>query len=392
MLLRKIRKLIRFVAALTIWAHGLAVLPAYQPPFRNWAAAVKLTESEAVLIFILALLSVLWSYGLANFALDLGYIYIFPFVLLYYIIRMLLRVIRFLYDTFSQEKVTGLAIPAVPPGTEAHSATPRALAAPSETGKAQPPWKKLLLEVSRPVRQFTLLWGLLLLLSSKPWILWIALTVVILHLFRALFKILILTVFSIRWLSGLEDRLKAYAEGLIAKVLDASQRREADKQADIRKWLGTLISLKMAAAVLASKRLVAQSVLALGFLTFAVIYAYISLLFSFAYYGLARVLSITFSWGQALVTSIFIPIMVTALPHNTWLLLLGGIHALFVIFLGVGTVLRFLGKKLDAVKNTAESLNAQLEKEDIKTAMVQMAKELNIPYPGAEGAPNGQSG
>lgn len=231
-------------------------------------------------------------------------------------------------------------------------------------------------------------------LSSNIWLVWVALIIVVLHLVRTLFKILVLTVFSMRWLSGLEDKLKAYADGLIARVIEASERGETDgsKQAEARKWLISLVGLKSAAAILASKRLVAQSVMVLGFLAFAAIYAYLSLLFSFAYYGVAHVQSIILPWGQALVISIFIPFMVTALPHNAWLLLLGGLHAAFVFFLGLGTILGYLGRKLDSFKNAAESLTSQLEREEVMKAMAHLAKELNYPLPSPDTPPTAQSG
>ncbi len=388
MLLPKIRWLIRLLAATVIWSHALMILPIYQPPIGRWAAAINLTESEAVLILILAFLSVLWSYGLSKFALDLGYIYVFPFVLLFYFIRLLLGAIRLFYKMFFPEESAALVAPAQEP-TETVPVLPSQSVTKTSGKRTRRAFgKRLALDVSRPIRQFTLLWGLLLLLSSRPWLVWVALAIIMAHLFRTLLKILVLTVFSMKWLSGLEGKLEAYAEGLITKVLEASQKAEGTKQTEVRKWLGILIGLKTAAAILASKRFVAQAVLALGFVAFAVVYVYISLLFSFAYYGVAHVLSIGLSWGQALVISIFIPVMVTALPHNAWLLLLGGLHAFFVLSLGVGTVLGYLGKKLDTFRNAAETLNSRLEKEEVKKAMTQLAKELNMPYPGAESAPS----
>jgi hypothetical protein len=375
-LLASVRRIVRFLAATVIWLHALAVLSLPRPSIREWAASVHLNVYEASIIFLLALLSILWSYGIRRFALDLAYIYFFPFILLYYLARIGFLIIRF---------VTGLFWPNEPTAEEqvkpldVTSPTP---AQPLSIGKNKEgkrlTWKSVWLNVSRPLRQFTLLWCLLLLLSSNSWLIQVALAIVVFHLFRALGRILLATVFSISWLAQLEEKVKKYGERLILRVLAGPKDAEIEKDTELRNAVVSLNALRLGVEVLKNRKRVTQGVLALGLLVFLGVYLYLSVLFAFAYYGVARVLSVPYTWGEAFVTSVFIPIMVGELPHNIWLKTLGGIHAVFVILLGLGTVIGYLQKKLDSLREAAETLGTQLEKDEVKRTVQELSAKLKI--------------
>jgi hypothetical protein len=64
---------------------------------------------EASIIFSLALLTTLYSGGLWRFAVDVGYIYVFPFVCVYLLARLLFALVRFIFRLFERE--SGVAEP-----------------------------------------------------------------------------------------------------------------------------------------------------------------------------------------------------------------------------------------------------------------------------------------
>ncbi len=95
------------------------------------------------------------------------------------------------------------------------------------------------------------------------------------------------------------------------------------------------------------------------------LYLYVSFLFSFAYYGVARVSGVLLSWPDALVTSIFIPFYVSALQKYP-LKLVGGVHCTLVLAIGVGTVVNFFRTKLDAIRSAAAAHRDRLAEGDIR--------------------------
>lgn len=375
-LLASVRRVVRFFAASVIWLHALALLSLPRPSIREWAANVHLNVYEASIIFLLALLSVLWSYGLTKFALDLTYIYFFPLILLYYLARLGYHFFRFITRLFwpneptAREQDNPLEVsPSIP--------IPAPPLAEKKEGKLFT-WESLWLNASRPFRQFTILWCLLLLLSSNTWLIRGALVIVIFHLFRTIGRILRITVFSITWLAQLEERLKRWGENLIAVVLAGSKRTEIEKDIELKNAVVSLSALRIGIAALKERRRLAQFVLALGLLVFVVVYFYLSLLFAFAYYGLARVQAVPYSWGEAFVTSVFIPLMVGDLPRNVWLKSLGGLHAVFVVLLGIGTVVGYLQRKLDSLRDAAETLSTVLEKDEVRRTVQELSAKLKI--------------
>lgn len=97
-----------------------------------------------------------------------------------------------------------------------------------------------------------------------------------------------------------------------------------------------------------------------GIMSFAAIYIYMALLFSFAYFGIAKVSGIAYSWTDALVASLFIPLFATELPKTIPLRLLGGIQFTLAVVIGVGTFFSFLQRRLFMVRTAATVVNDKL--------------------------------
>jgi len=126
----------------------------------------------------------------------------------------------------------------------------------------------------------------------------------------------------------------------------------------------------------------------LGTIFLAGLYAYIAALFSFAYYGIARVSGLSYSWPDALVTSIFFPFFFRDLPKILWIKVLSGIHALLLLGVGVGTIVNFLRRKLDDIRRAATEVSDRFADQIIHEKYLILQEKFSpvtTPVPGLGG-------
>jgi hypothetical protein len=384
MLLRWVRKLTRFVLAILLWLNALLLLKVTPPSLAPLAIRIHLGLGEVTILTLIATSSVLLSYGWKNILVDMLYLYFFPFVLLYYFIRVTFWAgscfVKAFSPTSPSQPPPGSALTIQGQGTGPTVSNPQ----PQVIGERTFSVRNIFRHSLRPFFQFTLLWSLLLLLASHRWLLWAALIIVLAHLARTLFKVLVLAVFSIKGLSQLEDRIKKYAENLITKILNAGQ---IEPTQDLRQAWMSISGLQLAIALLRNRQRAVQWMIFIAVLVFGAIYLYIAVLFGFAYYGVARIQLIPYSWGEAFVTSLFILFEVGALPHNIWIQCLGGIHCLFVIMIGAGTIFGYLRKKIDSVYKAADFLNSRFQDEEIRRKIELLNEKFKVPTPATTSAP-----
>lgn len=377
-LLHWIRKLTRFVLAILLWLNALLLLKVTPPSLSPLALRLHLGLGEVTILLLIAMSSVLLSYGWKNIAVDMLYLYFFPFVLLYHFIRLTLRASGYFVKIFSPASPrlssSGSALT-----VRVQSSVPTVSNAQTQaTGKHFFSLRSVLRHSLRPFFQFTLLWSLLLLLASHRWLLWAALIIVLAHLARTLVKVLGLAVFSIKGLSQLEDRIKKYAENLIAKILSLEQ---IEPTQDVRQAWMSITGLQLGIAFLRNRQRAVQWMIFMAVLVFGAIYLYIAVLFGFAYYGVARIQLIPYSWGEAFVTALFILFEIGSLPHNIWIQILAGIQCLFVIMVGGGTIFGYLQKKIDSVYKAADFLNSRFQDEEIRRKIEMLSEKFKVSTP-----------
>lgn len=114
----------------------------------------------------------------------------------------------------------------------------------------------------------------------------------------------------------------------------------------------------------------------LGVIAFASIYVYISLLFSFAYFGIAKVSGISYSWGNALVNSLFIPLFAAELPRTLPLRVLAGAQFALTVAIGVGTFFSFLQRRVFAIRTAAKVINDKLVDEAFQEKFAILEKQI----------------
>ncbi len=195
-----------------------------------------------------------------------------------------------------------------------------------------------------------------------------------------MFKALKVAVVSIKWLIQLEDIIKQWVKSTIDTIIIIST--ESEPTQDLKNLLSRALGARTVVQLARNRKQITFAVLFLSAFAFLILYFYLAVLFSFAYYGVARIQSVAYTWSDALVTSLFIPFAYGDLPRNPWLKLLGGFQATLAVLLSFGAVFGFFQKKLNSLYQVAEAVNLQFEKEEIKTKLDDLNKRwkiINVP-------------
>lgn len=357
--LRRARSLIRTIAATVLWLNALLLFPVTRPSVAAIANRLRLDLGETSILIVLACLSLLYSYGWTRFALDLLYIYAFPFVLLFKLARFVsLSLIR--TTTRDPQTVT----------TTAKSASvmpePRLV-------RRSWNWRMGLKRLAKPFTSYTLLWCLLIVLASRRALLWLSLFIVIAHLARAVVRGIRLGTMSHGWLRSLEDLLRSHADRLIVAVVAAPENAKDKPTEDA---IRSLVGLQLGIGLLKNRQRTTQIFIGASLLIFIGAYIYVGIIFGFLYYGLARIQSIPYTWAEALVTSLFIPAAFGDLPRNAWIKFFGGVHWLLVVVAGLSTFVAYMQKRLNSIYRVVDDLSIRLADEELSRKLAQFNEKL----------------
>jgi hypothetical protein len=227
----------------------------------------------------------------------------------------------------------------------------------------------------RPFQRFMILWCVLLLVTTHTPVIWLCLVVVLVHLARKVFTVLRTLLFVDIWLGKFAQRMSASIEPVLSAI--AAVSREDDKSKDLEKLWNQTKSLRKAFNFLKNPYLLSRWAWVIGIVLIGSIYTYFAVIFSFAYYGLARVNGLTYPWPEALVASLFIPFFITELPKVLVIKLLGGIQCTLVILIGVGTIMKFLRHRLDAICKAAAEASDRLADQKIQDKYIILEEKFS---------------
>jgi len=372
------RRLGRFVLAGILWLHALFLLH-FEPPHFSWLALrLHLTASETIVFALLVALSLLTSYGIWRFLLDVLYIYLFPFVLLFLLAKygflLLLKLNRFLRSPGQSASLTVTA-----QETQA-SAEIQAAGGNSKRGpRARPTWSEIGRFLSRPFRKFTVLWCFLVLVTTHSLLLKIGLAIVLVHIAYKIATIFRITLFSADVMSKLEAAIGQSVDTLLAKI--AFVTPDTEPTVELRGTWNGLSGMRAGLMFLQNPRFVSRWAVFLGVAYLGCIYGYLAFLFSFAYYGVARVQTLNYTWPDALVEALFIPFAYTDLPHNIWIKLVGGIHGTVVVLIGAGTILNYVIRKAQQLQRVAAVLSERFTEVDVRERLLILEQKLGAKPP-----------
>ena len=378
-MLKRIRSLVRFCVAATLWVHAAFLLDMPRIRFALLSSRLHTSQGEITVLILIAGFSILASYGWAKVAVDLIYIYFFPFVCLYYLGRWLVRfglwLNQYIAPGIEAETTEAPYYTQIPLPTLVAAAAPSSpqIAVPQLVEPKQTLWQKILTYAIRPFKQFTLLWCLLLLLTTHQWLAYIALAIVSIHIFVLLIRVLKMSFTTDGWLSKIAKNLQGQMEDHIRRIIDA---RNAELTQETRQAWTALRSLLMGVNFLQRCRQIAQWAAFLGIAAFIVIYLYVALLFSFEYHGIARLQGIVFPWSNALMTAVFLPIAYPDLPHTNVLRLLGGVQWVCILALGTSTVVSVVRQKLKPFYAVADIISQKMDEEDVKATLILLKDKL----------------
>ncbi len=379
-----VRRATTFLLATFLWLHALFFLNVQSAFISKCAQLLRLTSSELVLFALLVIFSFLAASGFWGTVRSLLYIYSFPFVLIGYAFYLCFLLLRRVNRWFKAQATPQLGNSLV--AEPSASATIPVLVASSESrAGAKEEIAELLRFLLRPFQRFMLLWCILLLVTTHVVVVWLCLAVVLAQLARKIFFLLKILLFSDPWLrkigSALPAGLNTALAGLAAVTLDAAPKNELQNLWNqLKLWRKILEFLR-------DPYLLSRWAWVLAILFFGSIYIYTAVLFSFAYYGIARVSGVSYSWPDALLTSVFLPFFRSDLPKILAVKLLGGIQCLLVVMVGIGTIVNFLRRKLEAIRIAATELSDRFADQGIREKYVILEERFSpaaAPAPTAE--------
>jgi hypothetical protein len=372
--LGQIRRIIRFALACLIWLHAIFLAHLPSPNLPGLAGRLHLTTSEIVVFVLLIGFSLLATYGYGRLAVDVLYIYSFPIVLLYILVKRSLKALAAI-NKFCMAGTSVASSAFALPTVKVLNPTP---SSPEVSQEAESfSWRDLRLAIARPFRQFTLLWCLLLLFTTHQHLLELALAIVVIHIVFILVTILRVTLFSAGILANLEGRIRENTDALLAKI--SCVTRETEATPDLRNTWTNLSGIKMGMLLLQNGQLVSRWAAVLGSAFLGCIYLYLAVLFSFIYYGTAHVQRVALSWPTSFVTSLFIPFAFGDLPSNFWVKLVGGIHCTVILAIGAGTVINYVTRRAHDLQKTAIVLSRRFADEEVQARLLILEEKFKPP-------------
>jgi len=177
--------------------------------------------------------------------------------------------------------------------------------------------------------------------------------------------VLKITFFHGGWFGQFKKTMRGNADEWVKKL--HSVTRDSPPDSDLKNLWNTVQAWERILRFLQDEILVSKWALLLGTILFGCIYVYFALLFSFAYYGIARVAAISaISWLDFFVMSLFMPFFVSALPRNAAIYLIAGIQCTLILTVGIGGIFNYFRRRVRSISIVAKVINVQLSDEAIR--------------------------
>jgi hypothetical protein len=149
----------------------------------------------------------------------------------------------------------------------------------------------------------------------------------------------------------LEEAIQTTANDWLAKL--ALVTRESPPTPALRVLWQTITNVELGVLALNDESLVSRWAALLCGVFLGCVYVYMAFVSSFVYYGIERLTGYGDTWPQLLVTSLFIPFLLTDLPKVVALRLLGGLQCAFILSVGIGTITRYLRSYVHSLRTVA---------------------------------------
>jgi hypothetical protein len=395
-----VRRLFRLVAAITIW---LDVLHVFRPnlPFADAATFLGIDTPALGLMVFIAALSVASAYGFRNYALDAIYIWAFPFVLawklavaVFIFLKWAHRAISLAIPTpdaplkFSEtlpilESISKHQIAKVQ--VSASSAQLEGAPAPQQKESAQESSPKRLTEYMSllPFWRFTLVWGLLIAVSSNSNIIIAGLVFASVGIVRSVARV---------WRAAFQfktmnDSVLLKANEWLSTFIQSARPLNTEVKPSAPNPTANLLLLKFVVIVITKTKEAYQVLILIGVIIAVTLYSWLSLAFYFIYLGIAK-LSLPKERWPTLFDSVFLPLMGGNIAQ-TWPLRITVVtHYLAIAFLGY-VIWRFLGAEMRRCQRVLSNLEERVESELSSLEQPPTIEVISAPQSGTSSASSG---
>jgi hypothetical protein len=375
------RTLIRLAVALAFWLNAVLLVQVPHPNLKPFASSVGLTPGELAIFAILLLLGTLALYGYKKSLLDTLYIYLFPFVAIYLLARLAIRVLMLLSRVLAtvsptpvpnvSTRLPSITFVANPPAEKPLPSTlpsPACLVQQNVPIEQQPARRarwggRLLSSIMFPILNFTLLWCLLIAITTTRWILVVSLSVLIVHLCKYMWKAVRLVRYARSAPSILQSKIYDYLSGLINKVM--CEPPPISSNAEFLQNVKLLATLKAVAVWAYHKGHVIHWMFVSLIVLYGLLYLRLSGIFAFVYVAIAKLLPAKFPLLDAIIVSVFMPISIRNVPAHLALQATSYIQTVLVLLGGFSVVMNYLNKRLEGVRTVVGSVVEQLQDEDV---------------------------
>ena len=236
-----------------------------------------------------------------------------------------------------------------------------------------PDTASLLEIVSRPFTHFPLLWCFLIAISNERYIIVPALCAMIILAVRAVFVFHQVLEASVEDPKKVEDRFRKMFENMVRDVA-RTDRTAKEYQQTINIVLIYRSFLGFASSSASVKKMTKKLTVAIAVPT----YIYVSTLCGFASYSIALFKGVHWSLADALISSIFMPIAFTNLPHIYSIQILGGLQVASLLVIGYDAIFRSIDNKMESLSVAAKGFYGLFEAENVKKAIQQLEAQNPI--------------
>jgi hypothetical protein len=380
-----VRKITTVLLASFLWLHAIFFFNPQSAFVATFAQLLRLTSAEVILFGLLVVFSCAAGSGFWKPLLSAIYIYFFPFVVIWHFLYGCFQILRALNKWFGRHAHPGV-IAEQPAESKELSIAPTTVSLAPDASVPKSMGSELFQFFLRPFRRFTWLWCALLLVTTHKTVLWLCLIVVGFHLVRDIFLILEIVLFSDPWMTKAGNVFLSMVDTALAGI--AVVTPDTSPTTELKNFWNQIKIWTKVANFLKDPYLVSRWAWVLGIIFFGCVYTYIALLFSFAYYGIARVHDVAYSWPDAAVTSFFILFFSSELPKLLSLRIVAGLQCVLVLAVGIGTLVNFIQRRLRSIHVAAISISDRLSEQAIREKFIILEGKLATTPPPAPIDPN----
>jgi hypothetical protein len=360
------RKIIRELLALAFWAHAVylsGLFPKINIPPGDWPRYAL----NSLLILFIVNYSLFSDNGWWSVLFDAIYIYFLPFI---YAGRVFWAFGKLLHK---HAKATIIwEAPRLISGKDATAQAANETAPGAQSGESND--RSISSRVPRLFLKFAFLWSLLILsVNWKPFLV-AAIICCLIGVAKAILALWLVFSGGSNWVDNLEQRfaqkINELVQQLITSDLELNPEQTRNAANSIKLYRSLLNFITANSATLNRWAFTISLVITVPF------YCYVSFLFSCVYFGISKIADLNFSFGNAVVDSLFMPFAWSALPQNLSIRFIGGIQATFVAIAGYNILFRHLGSRLDKITNAASRLLDPIEQDELKMRIRHLEEHL----------------